>query len=136
MNESTLPTPSVNVAPVALSQLPAGSAVNNVLKWDGTKWEPAVWPAAFKMISATSGVPSINNDLITITTATAITLNDSTVTGQEITLLKMDNNSQLVISARGTGFTVLTFTAVGQSATLQGVDGYWYIKSIRGATIS
>lgn len=138
MNDSTLPTPSVNVAGIALTQLPAGSATNNILQWNGLTWANAAGIPAFTASATTSGALSLSARHVVISMVGALTLADGTYDGQEMTVTKNDAFAQVLTPSKIVGFLNITYSAVGQSTTLMwstALSG-WVVKSNFGAVVA
>lgn len=42
----------------------------------------------------------------------------------------------IVTVTSGSGFTTITFSALGQTASLENINGVWYVASVRGAVVA
>ena len=85
----------------------------------------------------TAGAIDLSKALVRATTVGAISLANG-YNEQEITIVKADNNPQVITPANFVGHTTITFSAYGQTVTLvyNTTLGGWYVKSISGATLA
>lgn len=95
----------------------------------------------FSSVQSLSGAGAVNlTDMMTSLTTTdasqALTLANGTVGQIKVITHTVDGGSAVLTPTTGIGFTTITFTAVGDSASLIYTSAGWAIIGSRGVTIA
>lgn len=116
--------------PIEKVQIDGNIAVDGFLRLSGTP--QTIQGFGSQIISTTSAVTLVITEGIT-----QLILGDG-VEGQVKTIIIKSHaaNAELLPTNPSENYQQIEFTAVGQSATLQFLDGKWYIISLIGATFS